>query len=342
MRTVNTLFWQYRSLCTGAASLLLIHYATPPAQAQSDTSAASIVAHYSASTVFIFVRGTSVQGLAETKMGSGFVISREGYVVTAAHLFEDSRHVPYMTYKATGSLGTSFDPSFPTGLIWPLDGIRMNFDVDVALLKLPTNPSQSPYSPVNVCPNAGISPGTRVYSLGFPLGQPLSINSGTLASKDGPHGLWKMDTLVNDGSSGGPVFDDKARVIGVVKGGIEGAPGNNFFVPTSLVPEILAAGQALIENCNDGKVAQAQNANSAPLPSGPEFDNLLKTCALGANIEIKADLIGSIKTIYEGARTSGSASMLSSAEFLKQIPEKERLEAYRLYTECIFKIISRR
>lgn len=76
------------------------------------------------------------------------------------------------------------------------------------------------------------------------------------------------------------------------------------------------------------------------LPSSEEFQSLIAGCAMGADIEIKADLLGSIKEIYEGDKTTGRAIISSQTEFLKQIPEKDRLTAYELYTKCITKIIS--
>jgi hypothetical protein len=83
--------------------------------------------------------------------------------------------------------------------------------------------------------------------------------------------------------------------------------------------------------------AQAQ---SQPLPTSQQFNDLLSSCAAGANIDVSADLVGSIKTIYEGQRTQGAASFKSSTDFLKLIPESQRLEAYKLYTQCVQGIIS--
>jgi hypothetical protein len=81
-------------------------------------------------------------------------------------------------------------------------------------------------------------------------------------------------------------------------------------------------------------------ARAQALPSSQQFSDLLSGCAAGANIDITADLAGSLKTIYEGERTQGAASFKSSTEFLKLIPENQRLEAYKLYTQCIQGIIS--
>ncbi|HEV7879630.1 hypothetical protein [Bradyrhizobium sp.] len=83
--------------------------------------------------------------------------------------------------------------------------------------------------------------------------------------------------------------------------------------------------------------AQAQQQT---LPNSQQFTDLLRGCAAGANIDISADLVGSLKTIYDGQRTQGAASFKSSADFLKLIPDAQRLEAYKLYTQCVQGIIS--
>jgi hypothetical protein len=86
----------------------------------------------------------------------------------------------------------------------------------------------------------------------------------------------------------------------------------------------------------------AQEARSQVAPTTEQFDSMLRSCAAGANIEMRADIVGSIKSIYEGQRTQGLASFQTSTEFLKLIPENSRLEAYKLYTECIRDIVTKR
>lgn len=310
--------------------------------AQFVSSGETIAARYSGSTIFLLAQGADETGRLVKKTGSGFVISNDGYVITSAHLLQGDNGGLLSSLKIVGSLGASFDPAFPTGLIWPLELVKRTNDVDVALLKLPTIASQS-YGTVSLCVDAEPPIGARIFALGFPLGRELSINSGTLASKDGPRGLWKTDILINSGSSGGPVFNDRAQVIGVTKGGIEGAPGNNYFVPLHLIPDVLSAGKIQTDSCHGtfDKVPTAAQPEGRRLPSSQDFDGLLKTCALGANITVSADIVGSIKEIYEGDRTKGKATLQSQTEYLKQFPESQRLDAYRLYTSCIAKILNK-
>jgi hypothetical protein len=59
------------------------------------------------------------------------------------------------------------------------------------------------------------------------------------------------------------------------------------------------------------------------------------TCASGANIELSADLVGSIRTIFNGEGTKGYASFKTESEFLEQFPDSQRLQAYTLYVQCV-------
>jgi S1-C subfamily serine protease len=241
-----------------------------PLVAQTGDIASQISAEYSTATLFLAVHGTNSEGLIQNNVGSGFVISTEGYVITAAHVVLDSKQRPFTKVLVRGSLGASFDPEATTGLILPLEVIRTNTDVDVALLKLPyaygaNAAGSTKYNSVHFCQGHNIPVGSRIHALGFPLGQPLSVNSGTLSSKDGPRGLWKTDISVNVGSSGGPVFDNSGHVIGVVKGGIQEAPGNNYFVPVNLFFDVVQTGLASIDDCT------AATAELQPLDCSPKL-----------------------------------------------------------------------
>jgi S1-C subfamily serine protease len=222
--------------------------------AQTGDVASLISTQYYSSTVFLAVHGITNSGQQEDKTGTGFVISSEGYVLTVSHLVADANRIPYAKTTLRGSLGMNFDVAAPTGVIFPLEFIRTNADIDVALLKLPSIPTQS-YVAVHFCRGLNSKQGSRIHSLGFPLGMPLSVNSGTLSNKDGPRGLWKTDILVNEGSSGGPVFDNSGHVIGMIKGGITGAAGNNFIVPANLMLDILQTGLSSIDDCAESAQA---------------------------------------------------------------------------------------
>jgi uncharacterized protein YecT (DUF1311 family) len=83
------------------------------------------------------------------------------------------------------------------------------------------------------------------------------------------------------------------------------------------------------------------DARAQSLPTASEFQSLLTTCAQGSQLQIDADIIGSATSVYEGERTSGNASLSSQTKFLELFPPEDRLEALRLYNECIVQFLGR-
>ncbi|SHN73493.1 hypothetical protein SAMN05444170_2492 [Bradyrhizobium erythrophlei] len=73
------------------------------------------------------------------------------------------------------------------------------------------------------------------------------------------------------------------------------------------------------------------------LPTPDEFDRSLKACADSQKISLSANIIDSISKLYSGE--SSRQVLRSSSEFLLLIPEGNRIEAYRLYADCIAKIV---
>ena len=85
-------------------------------------------------------------------------------------------------------------------------------------------------------------------------------------------------------------------------------------------------------------ISFAQNA----YPTTEEFMNMLGTCVTTQNIQIDANLRGSVESIYRGSRSEGYARILNQSRFLESFAEKDRLIAYRLYTACISRIMRER
>ncbi len=77
------------------------------------------------------------------------------------------------------------------------------------------------------------------------------------------------------------------------------------------------------------------------LPDTEVFLNSLTRCAIGSEIEVGVDLIGSISDIYEGDRSDGYLTIKNEAKFLEHFPIEDRLKAYQLYQECIVDYLDR-
>lgn len=57
------------------------------------------------------------------------------------------------------------------------------------------------------------------------------------------------------------------------------------------------------------------------------------------NVKLEGNLLGSIKSFYEGTRTQGRMSLQNAPEFLNLFPENERSKAYTVYVSCVMKIL---
>jgi hypothetical protein len=76
------------------------------------------------------------------------------------------------------------------------------------------------------------------------------------------------------------------------------------------------------------------------MPETEAFMGMLTACASGASTEFDANLLGSIKGLYEGQQSKGFAKLKTQTGFMELLPEKDKLEGYRLYTECIRSIVA--
>jgi hypothetical protein len=92
--------------------------------------------------------------------------------------------------------------------------VRLSPDMDLAMLKLPSEPTTKPLELRKTAPVIG----EPVYALGFPLGLGKSINRGIVSSLVG-HDLVQFDASISSGNSGGPLLDGNGEVIGVVTAG---------------------------------------------------------------------------------------------------------------------------
>lgn len=92
-------------------------------------------------------------------------------------------------------------------------------------------------------------------------------------------------------------------------------------------------------------ISSAAFAQAAASPTTEQFMGALAACVASKNLEVSADLLGSIKGAYdreatdERNSTQGRLVFKSPTEFLSLFPETDRLQAYKIYEECVTKLI---
>ena len=139
---------------------------------------------------------------AEAGLGSGFIVSPIGFVVTSAHVVDRSTHVKV---KLAG--GQEIDGTV----------VRRDASTDVALVQL----QDGTYPAVPLGSSTSLKAGTSVFAIGSPLGQQGTVTRGIVSAvrlEDGRR-LIQSDATVHAGSSGGPLIDERGRVVAITRSG---------------------------------------------------------------------------------------------------------------------------
>jgi hypothetical protein len=154
--------------------------------------------------------------------GSGFVV-RRGLVATNRHVVEcpGTSHVTLVGQETRHRVTARyFDTEHDLALL-QVEGLRA-----------------SPPLPVSDAQN--LSVGDRVYAAGNPQGLEGTFSDGIISSLRYAAGRIQFTAAVSPGSSGGPVVDERGRVIGVTISSVTGGQNLNFAVPTLFLNTLIA------------------------------------------------------------------------------------------------------
>ncbi len=163
-------------------------------------------------------------------VGTGFLVSGDGIVATNFHVVDGIKTIEvYFPIK---------DVAFDATVMFK---DKLN---DIALLKMQgftLSKLTSDAIPYAVGTSADVSPGTDVFTLGFPLstvlGQSAKFSSGTISSLSGldddPR-LMQISNPVQPGNSGGPLFNHHGEVVGIV---VSSLNARYFYERASVLPQ---------------------------------------------------------------------------------------------------------
>jgi serine protease Do len=140
-------------------------------------------------------------------LGSGFVISEDGYVVTNNHVIEGADEILIEFFPGEGQPAEKL----------PAEVVGTDPNTDIALLKVSADqPLQ--FVPFGDSDTARV--GDWVIAMGNPLGQGFSVSAGIVSARNralsGTYDDYiQTDAAINRGNSGGPLFNMDGQVIGV-------------------------------------------------------------------------------------------------------------------------------
>ncbi len=143
-----------------------------------------------------------------TSLGSGFLVSADGYVVTNNHVVSPDPRARLEEVTVT----------LPDGTEYPAELVGTDPDSDLAVLKI-TRPEPFPFVRFGDSSEARV--GDWVIAIGNPFGLGGTVTSGIVSSvlRNVGSGAYdrfiQTDAAINRGNSGGPLFDMQGNVIGI-------------------------------------------------------------------------------------------------------------------------------
>jgi len=140
-------------------------------------------------------------------LGSGFVISEDGYIVTNNHVIAEADEILVEFFPGDGQPKKEL----------PAEVIGTDEKTDIALLKVEAS---GPLKYVTFGDSDNARVGDWVIAMGNPLGQGFSVSAGIVSARNralsGSYDDYiQTDAAINRGNSGGPLFDMDGQVIGV-------------------------------------------------------------------------------------------------------------------------------
>ena len=159
--------------------------------------------------------------------GSGFIIEKQGLILTSAHVVAGSDYIQIMLYD-----GTMYK-----GKLMGMDSLT-----DIALLKI------EPPSDLSVLPlghSKQLKTGEWVMAIGSPLGLNKTVTVGIVSAQDrflgnNPYnGYIQVDAAINPGNSGGPLLNIHGEVVGINAAVVSGGQGLGLSIPIDMVKILL-------------------------------------------------------------------------------------------------------
>lgn len=162
----------------------------------------------------------------ESSLGSGFIVSKDGYIVTNNHVIKNADEVKVILYDKTehSAKVIGADPA-----------------TDLALIKI----KGKKLTPLSFGKSSQAKIGSWVVAIGSPFGLEQTVTAGIISAKgrilgSGPYDDFiQTDASINPGNSGGPLLNLKGEVIGINTAIIRSGQGIGFAIPSDLATGII-------------------------------------------------------------------------------------------------------
>ena len=186
------------------------------------------------------VQVSVLRGESDGGMGSGFVYSDEGYVITNQHVIQDAQKVMITFLDGEAYIGNV---------------VGSDRDLDIAVVKV--EPTNTYLQPIKIGDSSELKVGEKIAAIGNPFGLSGSMTAGIVSQMGrllpqetvySIPDVIQTDAAINPGNSGGPLINMKGEVVGI-NTAIQSATGEfsgiGFAVPSNTVKKVVPV---LIEN----------------------------------------------------------------------------------------------
>jgi len=166
-------------------------------------------------------------GYKQQGVGSGFVISQDGYIVTNNHVVEDADQI-----KVKLANGKEYEGKV----------VGRDPKTDLAVVKIN---GASDLHPLKLGNSEDLKVGSWVVAVGSPFGLEQTVTAGIVSAKgrvigSGPYDNFiQTDASINPGNSGGPLINMKGEVVGINTAIIAEGKGIGFAIPVNMAREII-------------------------------------------------------------------------------------------------------
>lgn len=166
-------------------------------------------------------------------LGSGFFINSKGYLITNFHVIAGEKHISVTQFLQEGKILRRI-------LHKEVEIIATAPFHDLAILRLKEFDTE--ITPVVFEPEEILNIGETVFAIGNPLGLERTVTEGVLSQTHRNFGgilYLQIDAPVNPGNSGGPLFNARGQVVGIINMGVPTMEGLNFAIPARHAKYIL-------------------------------------------------------------------------------------------------------
>ncbi|MHB8909827.1 MAG: DegQ family serine endoprotease [Syntrophales bacterium] len=173
-----------------------------------------------------FGGGRNLPQRRQQGVGSGFIMNKEGYILTNNHVVEDADQIKV---KLAG--GKEFDGKV----------VGRDPKTDLALIKIA---GDSDLQPLKLGNSDDLKVGNWVVAVGSPFGLEQTVTAGIVSAKgrvigSGPYDNFiQTDASINPGNSGGPLINLQGEVVGINTAIIASGQGIGFAIPINMAKEI--------------------------------------------------------------------------------------------------------